>query len=112
MRTTTREHHTRDTGQTPRWDRLQIRAARMVAIPPFLEKRGFCLLEYAAGNYHVRELPGLIVKDSFWRWPERGLSGNTIDLCMLVLHMRFNDAMLALSQTVDDSEGGAHPEAS
>jgi hypothetical protein len=31
---------------------------------------------------------------------------------MQVLHMHFNDAMLALSQTLDDSEGGTGPEAS
>jgi hypothetical protein len=112
MKTTTREHHTRDTVQTPRWDRVQIRAARMVAIAPFLEKRGLRLLENGGGNYHMREHPGLIIKDSYWRWPECGLSGNTIDLCMQVLQMRFNDAMLALSQAVDAPEGGAGPEAS
>jgi hypothetical protein len=31
---------------------------------------------------------------------------------MQVLHMRFNNAMLALSQAVDDTEGGTGPEAS
>jgi type II secretory pathway predicted ATPase ExeA len=27
----------------------------------------------------------LIVKDSYWRWPERNLAGNAIDFCMRVL---------------------------
>jgi len=29
--------------------------------------------------------PGLMLKDSYWRWPERELAGNTIDIFMRVL---------------------------
>jgi hypothetical protein len=36
---------------------------------------------------------GLIVKDSYWRWPERNLAGNAIDLHVQVLGLSFHDAM-------------------
>jgi hypothetical protein len=75
-------------------------------------KRGLRLLENGGGNYLVRAHPGLTIKDGCWRWSERGLSGNAIDLCMQVLQMRFNDAMRTLSQAGDDIEGGAGPDAS
>jgi hypothetical protein len=32
-----------------------------------------------AGNYELPAHPGLIVKDSYWRWPERNL-GTTLHL--------------------------------
>lgn len=57
----------------------------MVAIAPLLEKRGLHVMESGGGNYTVREHPGLVIKDAYWRWPERNLSGNAIDLCMQVL---------------------------
>jgi hypothetical protein len=114
MKTNTRDYHTHTNGapQPPRWNREQIRAARMVAIAPFLEKRGLHLAESGGGNHLVREHPGLIIKDSYWRWPERGMSGNTIDLCMQVLRLGFNDAMLALSQANAEHERRVVPKAS
>ena len=38
------------------------------------------------------DYPGLIVKDSYWRWPERDLAGNAIDFCIKILGLSFNDA--------------------
>ena len=32
-----------------------------------------------AGSFILPAYPGLIVKDSHWRWPERNLAGNAID---------------------------------
>jgi hypothetical protein len=61
------------------WTREQIRAARLAPLPPLAEKRGFALLEHGGANFDVREHPGLIVKDSYWRWPERAMQGNAID---------------------------------
>ena len=59
---------------------------------PLLLRRGLVLREREAGNYEVVKYPGLIVKrseeaysslvivkDSYWRWSERNLSGNAID---------------------------------
>jgi hypothetical protein len=112
MKTTIRDCHTHGAAAAPRWDKEQIRAARMVAIAPLLEKRGLHLLETGGGNYTVREHPGLVIKDSYWRWPERGMGGNTMDLYMQVLRLSFNDAMLELSQTNAGLEGGVAPETS
>ncbi len=47
----------------------------------------------AAGNFNLPAYPGLIVKDSYWRWPERDLAGNAIDFFMHVLGLSFHDAM-------------------
>lgn len=81
----------------PRWTRDQIRAARMAPILPLLQRRGLRLQEREAGNYAVADHPGLIVKDSYWRWPERDLAGNAIDFCVKVLGLSFNDAMREIS---------------
>jgi hypothetical protein len=84
-------------GQAPRWTREQIRDARLMPLAPFLERRGLRLVESGGGNVHVANYPGLIVKESYWRWPERGLSGNAIDLCTQVLRLSFHEAMRELS---------------
>ncbi len=48
-----------------------------------------------AGNFLLPAYPGLIVKDSYWRWPERDVAGNAIDFFMRVLS--FHDAMRAIT---------------
>jgi len=98
--------------QTPRWSKEQIRAARMVAIAPLLEKRGMHLIKSGGGNYIVRERPGLIIKDSYWRRPEHGAGGNAIDLLTQEMRLGFNEAMLELSQTRDALENGVEPKPS
>ena len=60
---------------------------------PLLQRRGLTLIEREAGNYELPAHPGLIVKDSYWRWPERNLAGNAIDFFMRVFGMSFHDAM-------------------
>ena len=77
----------------PRWSREQIRAARLAPLVPLLEKHGRQLLPGEAGNFTLPAYPGLIVKDSYWRWPERDLAGNAIDFFMRVLGLSFHDAM-------------------
>jgi len=83
----------------PRWTRDQIRAARLAPLVPLLQKRGLQLIEREAGNFILPAYPGLIVKDSYWRWPERDLAGNAIDLFMRVLGLSFHDAMRAITET-------------
>jgi hypothetical protein len=39
--------------------------------------------------------PGLIIKDSCWRWPERNLAGKPIDFHVQVLGLSFHDASSA-----------------
>ena len=77
----------------PRWSREQIRAARLAPLAPLLQKRGLQLVAREAGNYVLPAYPGLILKDSYWRWPERNLAGNAIDFFMRVLGHSFHDAM-------------------
>lgn len=83
---------------SPRWTRDQIRSARMAPILPLLQRRALRLQEREAGNYAVADHPGLIIKDSYWRWPERDLAGNAIDFCVKILGLSFNDAMREISR--------------
>ena len=85
------------TAATPRWTREQIRAARLISLLPLLEKRGLQLTATGGGNFLVSAYPGLIVKDSYWRWPEHGLAGNAIDFFVQVLRFSFHDAMTELT---------------
>ena len=93
-------------GAAPRWTRDQIRLARVAPLLPLLSQRGLSVVAQAAGNYLLPAYPGLrraeaataaqaglIVKDSYWRWPERELAGNAIDFFMRVLGLSFHDAM-------------------
>ncbi len=82
---------------TPRWTREQIRAARLVLLVPLVEKRGLHLVETGGDNFAVREYPGLVVKDCYWRWAERALAGNAIDFCTQILRLSFHDAMRELT---------------
>ena len=79
--------------QAPRWTREQIRAARVALLAPLLQKRKLQILAQDAGNFILPANPGLIVKDCYWRWPERNLAGNAIDFCVQVLGLSFHDAM-------------------
>ena len=81
----------------PRWTREQIRDARVTPLVPLLQRRGLEIVERDAGNFELPSHPGLIVKDSYWRWPERHLAGNAIDFFTQVLGMSFHDAMRAIT---------------
>jgi len=81
------------TNRSPRWTREQIRAARHVPLLPLLQKRELQLVERQAGNFELSAFPGLIVKESYWRWPKRNMAGNAIDFFVQVLGMSFHDAM-------------------
>jgi len=86
--------------KTQRWSREQIRAARVASLVPLLRKRRLQLVEREAGNYILPAYPGLIVKDSYWRWPERNLAGNAIDFHVQVLGLSFHDAMRHIAGSV------------
>jgi hypothetical protein len=73
--------------------REQIRTARMASLLPLLKKQGLQVLEREAGNFILPAYPGLIVKDSYWRWPQRNLAGNAIDFYTKVLGLSFHQAM-------------------
>ncbi len=89
----TNPSHSGGRPQGPRWSRDQIRAARLASLVPLLHKRGLQLVPREAGNSILPAYPGLIIKDSYWRWPERNLAGNAIDFLVQVLGLSFHDAM-------------------
>ena len=65
----------------------------MAPLPPLLTKRGLQTVQLAAGNLELTGYKGLIVKDSYWRWPQQNKAGNTIDFFVQVLGLSFHDAM-------------------
>ena len=79
--------------RSQRWSREQIRAARMAPLAPLLQRRGLPLIERPADNFELATHPGLLIKDSYWRWPQRNQAGNAIDFCVQVLGLSFHDAM-------------------
>ena len=83
-----------------RWTRGQIRAARLAPLVPLPQKRGLGPAEREADNFVLPAYPGLVVKDSYWRWPERNLDGNAIDFCAQVLGLSFHDAMRQITGSV------------
>ena len=65
----------------------------MTPLLPLLQRRGLQLLEQAGGNFLLPAFPGLLIKDSYWRWPQRDRAGNTIDFFVQVLGLSFHQAM-------------------
>ena len=51
------------------------------------------LRETGGGNFQLLDHPGIVVKDSYWRWPERNMQGNAIDFYTKVLGRSFAQAM-------------------
>jgi hypothetical protein len=83
----------------PRWSREQIRAARLTPLVPLLQQQGLPLVAREAGTFELPAFPGLIVKDSYWRWPQRNLAGNAIDFHVQVLKLSFHDVMRHITGT-------------
>lgn len=65
----------------------------MVELAPLLQRRGLALRDRGGGNFEVVEYEGLLLKASYWRWPDRDLAGNTIDFYVKVLGRSFHEAM-------------------
>ena len=86
--------------QGPRWSREQIRAARLAPLAPLVQQHGLQLVAREAGNFSLPAYRGLIVKDSYWRWPERQLAGNAIDFHVQVLGLSFHEAMRQITGSV------------
>ena len=83
----------------PRWTRQQIQAARVAPLLPLVQKRGLQVIQRPAHNFELAGYPGLLIKDSYWRWPQRDLAGNAIDFFVQVLGLSFNDAMRQITAT-------------
>ena len=70
----------------------------MVALPPLLNKRGLALRDRGGGNLEIEQYKGLLLKASYWRWPDRDMAGNAIDFYVKVLGTSFHDAMKELTE--------------
>ncbi|MEK7993559.1 MAG: hypothetical protein AAB403_07110 [Planctomycetota bacterium] len=92
-------HQHRDIATPQQWTREQIRAARRIELAPLLQKRGLALRDRGSGNMEVEQYRGLLLKESYWRWPDRDMAGNTIDFYVKVLGTSFSDAMKELMRT-------------
>ena len=86
------------------WTKSAIREARKAELLPLLLQRGYRLQPRLNGNYTVLpdpEVPtrpaGLLVKANYWTWPERDLSGNTIDFFVQVEGQTFHQAMAIIT---------------
>ena len=82
------------------WTHDDIRRARCAPLAPLLAARGLRLMPLANDNYQVvpgdgaaTDIAGLVIKHSFWIWPDRNISGNAIDYFVKVEGMTFNQAM-------------------
>ncbi len=82
-----------------RSSREQIRAARLAPLVSLLQQRGLQLVVREAANFTLPAYPGLLVKDSYWRWPARNLAGNAIDFHVQVLGLSFHEAMRQITGT-------------
>ena len=76
----------------------QIQAARRTPLPELLCAKGFDLQELGAGNYRIRQHPGIIVKQCFWRSADDDRAGNAIDFFISVLGMSFAQAMEQITE--------------
>jgi len=82
-----------------KWTREQIQTARRASLPSLLRSRGLDLHETGAANYLIREYPGIIVKNSYWRGEDGDRAGNAIDFFVSVVGMSFHEAMSVIIQT-------------
>ena len=80
---------------------LQTRhnAKRRPAPPALLHSQALQLVALPDGNFSLPTYPGLILKESYWRWPERNLAGNALNFCAQVLGLSFHDAMRQITGT-------------
>ena len=82
------------------WTKSDIRAARKADLVDILTDRSYLLYPLDDGNFRVLPDPddparpsGIVIKQNYWIWPDRDLSGNTIDFFVLVEGKTFHQAM-------------------
>jgi hypothetical protein len=65
----------------------------MAPLEPLLRKRGLELIEREAQNLELFAYKGLLVKDSYWRWPQQNKAANAIDFFVQILGLSFDQSM-------------------
>jgi len=99
------------------WTHDDIRRARCAPLAPLLAARGgLRLMPLANDNYQVvpadgatADLAGLVIKHSYWVWPDRNIAGNAIDYFVKVEGMTFNQAMQIITATGHYDATGSNP---
>ena len=98
------------------WTHDDIRRARCAPLAPLLAARGLRLLPLANGNYEVvpengtaTDLAGLVIKQSFWIWPDKNIAGNAIDYFVKVEGLTFNQAMQVITAAAPYDATGSNP---
>ncbi len=76
-----------------KWSRQDIRNARRASLTSLLHREAVQMRELDGGNFELIDHPGLIVKNSYWRWPDQNRQGNTIDFFVHIRGMSFSQAM-------------------
>ena len=80
-------------------NRISWRWKKVTPLTPLLQKHGLHLIERKVDNFGLAAYPGLIIKDSYWRWPEREKAGNIIDSFVQLMGMSLHDAMRQITGT-------------
>lgn len=87
------------------WTKSDIQQARKTDLAPLLIRRGYRLQPTLNGNFkilHSDDPPapvGLVLKQSFWIWNEKNISGNAIDFFTKVENKSFHQAMQIISKS-------------
>ena len=71
----------------------------LAPLEPPLQRRGLQRIERPADRVEVATHKDLLLKDSFWRWPEPTLAGNALDFTVKVVGLCFHDAMGQITGT-------------
>jgi hypothetical protein len=85
------------------FNKLQIRAARKMPLPPLLIHRGYKLHPLPNGNYSIvpdgsPRPTDITIKESYWTSDQLQRSGNTIDFFTQIEGLSFFDAMRVIVQ--------------
>lgn len=85
------------------FNKLQIRAARKMPLPPLLIQRGYKLHPLPNGNYSIvpdgsPRPADITIKESYWTSAQLQRSGNTIDFFTQIEGLSFFDAMRIIVQ--------------
>jgi hypothetical protein len=87
------------------WTPADIRAARQAPLAPILQRLGHKLHPTGGGNFRLH-LPQLatesakeiLIKENYWRRPDDGAAGNTIDFFVKIQGLTFKHAMTIIAQ--------------
>ena len=63
--------------------------------------------EVVPENGTATDLAGLVIKQSFWIWPDRNIAGNAIDYFVKVEGMTFNQAMQIITAAAPCDASGS-----